>query len=179
MAAAGNSLDLGLHARLDWTGVDAAAALPFARSDYDLFRAALAAVRGVLYLADNAGEIVLDRILIEELRARGLMVTVAVRGAPTLNDATTDDAHAVGLDKVAEVITTGSDLPGVSLPSSSPQFRTRFRSAELILSKGMGNFEGLSGEQAPLFFLLQAKCPPVAHEAGVEVGCLIFLRGPG
>lgn len=179
LAAAGNSLDLGLHARLDWTGVDAAAALPFARSDYDRFRAALAAVRGVLYLADNAGEIVLDRILIEELRARGLMVTVAVRGAPTLNDATTDDARAVGLDKVAEVITTGSDLPGVSLPSSSPQFRTRFRSAELILSKGMGNFEGLSGEQAPLFFLLQAKCPPVAHEAGVEVGRLIFLRGPG
>ncbi|HNR24072.1 MAG TPA: ARMT1-like domain-containing protein [Candidatus Bipolaricaulis anaerobius] len=179
LAAAGNSLDLGLHPRLDWTGVDAAAALPFARSDYDRFREALTAVRGVLYLADNAGEIVLDRILIEELRARGLAVTVAVRGGPTLNDATTDDAHAVGLDEVAEVITTGSDVPGVSLPASSPQFRTWFRSAELILSKGMGNFEGLSAERAPLFFLLQAKCPPVAQETGIEVGRLIFLRGPG
>jgi uncharacterized protein with ATP-grasp and redox domains len=179
LAAAGNALDLGFYAGVDPHHDVDCALQDFARSDYGAFRDALDRSREVLFLADNAGEIVLDRILIEELVARGKNVTVAVRGGPTLNDATTDDAHAVGLDEVAEVITTGSDLPGVSLPASSPQFRTRFRSAELILSKGMGNFEGLSGEQAPLYFLLQAKCPPVAQETGVEVGRLIFLRGPG
>jgi len=162
LAAAGNSLDLGLHARLDGTEVDAAAALPFARSDYDALCAELDRTPDVLYLADNAGEIVLDRILIENLVATGKEVTVAVRGGPTLNDVTRDDADAVGLNAIAEIITTGSDVPGVYLDACSRSFRARFRNAGLILSKGMGNFEGLSEESAPLFFLFQAKCRPVA-----------------
>ena len=178
-AGAGNSLDLGVHAAVDsHLDVDRAP-LGFAVSDFEAFRAALDRSREVLVLADNAGEIVLDRILVEELVARGKRVTVAVRGAPTLNDVTTDDAQEVGLDSIAEVITTGSDVPGVFLPETSAQFRHRFRNAELILSKGMGNFEGLSEEPAPLFFLLQAKCAPVAHEIGVDVGSLVLLRGRG
>ncbi|QAA77057.1 MAG: DUF89 protein CxxC subfamily [Candidatus Bipolaricaulis sibiricus] len=179
LAAAGNSLDLGLHARLDGTEVDAAAAVPFGRNDYAAFCRQLDGARAVLYLADNAGEIVLDRILIEELVGRGKRVTVAVRGSPTLNDATADDAEAVGLGTIAEVITTGSDVPGVFLDECSAAFRRRFRSADLILSKGMGNFEGLSQTEAPLFFLFQAKCYPVAQEAGVPAGSLVLLQQHG
>lgn len=179
LAAAGNSLDLGLYARLDGTEVDAAAVLPFGRNDYDALCAELDRTSDVLYLADNAGEIVLDRILVEELVARGKEVTVAVRGGPTLNDVTTDDADAVGLDAIAEIITTGSDVPGVYLDACPPAFRSRFRNAGLILSKGMGNFEGLSEESAPLFFLFQAKCHPVAQEAGVGIGELVLLCGRG
>lgn len=179
LAAAGNSLDLGHHARLDGTEVDAAAALSFERNDYPALRRELDRSVEILYLADNAGEIVLDRILIEELVGRGKRVTVAVRGSPTLNDATADDAEAVGLGTIAHVITTGSDVPGVYLDECSPAFRQRFRSADLILSKGMGNFEGLSRTKAPLFFLFQAKCHPVAQEAGVPVGSLVLLHQHG
>lgn len=179
LAAAGNSLDLGFHAHFNGTEVDEAIALPLSRSDHSAFCADLDRVGDVLYLADNAGEIVLDRILIEELSAHGKTVTVAVRGAPTLNDVTADDAAAAGLDACAEIISTGSDVPGVSLAACSAPFRTRFRNAGLILSKGMGNFEGLSQERAPLFFLLQAKCRPVAQAISVEVGSLAFLRGHG
>lgn len=179
LAAAGNSLDLGIHPDLDPAhDVGGTAALSFTRCDYEAFQETLAGASSLLYLTDNAGEIVLDRILIEEILARGRGVTVAVRGAPTLNDATEEDARAVGLHRIAAVITTGSDIPGVSLEASSPLFRSQFARAELILSKGMGNFEGLSRERARLFFLLQAKCRPVARELGVEVGDLV-LRGPG
>ncbi|MFH1609966.1 MAG: ARMT1-like domain-containing protein [Candidatus Bipolaricaulota bacterium] len=180
LAAAGNSLDLGIHARLDVAkSLGEATTLPFSRCDYDVFRKRLGEARDVLYLADNAGEIVLDRILIEEILRHGVQVTVAVRGGPTLNDATADDAAETGLDRIAEVITTGSDVPGTSLAACSPEFRVRFRGAGLILSKGMGNFEGLAEEPAPLFFLLQAKCGPVAQETGVEIGGLVLLAGRG
>ena len=179
LAAAGNSLDLGLHPELDGREVDHAALLPFSRNDYEALARGLRGARELLYLADNAGEIVLDRIVVEELVARGVRVTVAVRGAPTLNDATTEDAEEVGLGGIAEVITTGSDVPGAYLPLCSPEFRERFRGAEVILAKGMGNFEGLSGERAPLFFLLQAKCGPVAGELGVGVGSLVLVQGRG
>ncbi len=180
LAAAGNSLDLGIHARLDVAeSMAEAGTRSFGHNDYDAFRKRLENAQEVLYLADNAGEIVLDRILIEEVLRRGKRVTVAVRGAPTLNDAATDDASETGLDRLAEIITTGADVPGTSLAACSPQFRARFRDAGLVLSKGMGNFEGLSEEPAPLFFLLQAKCAPVAQEIGVAVGALVLLAGRG
>lgn len=176
LAAAGNALDLGVPGETD---PDRAVGAPpeFARLDYDPFRGALGRARTVLLLADNAGEIVLDRILVEELRARGKEVTVAVRGSPTLNDATANDAREVGLDAVARVVTTGSDVPGVYLPQASDEFRALFQEADLVLAKGMGNFEGLAGERGPLFFLLQAKCLPVAAETGVPEGSLVLL-GP-
>jgi len=179
LAAAGNSLDLGVHTAVD-SHLDVDLAPPgFAVSDDEAFRATLDRSRQILFLADNAGEIVLDRILIEEFVARGKRVTVAVRGGPTLNDVTTDDAQQVGLNGIVEILTTGSDVPGVFLAETSAPFQDRFRDAELILSKGMGNFEGLSKEPAPLFFLLQAKCGPVAREIGVDLGSLVLLRGRG
>ncbi len=172
LAAAGNALDLGAHPAAD-PGQPVGG--EFARLDYPQFRAALERARTVLYLADNAGEIVLDRILVEELLARGKGVTVAVRGGPTLNDATLDDAREVGLTEVVQVLTTGSDVPGVFLPEASAEFRAAFKAADLVLAKGMGNFEGLSQERGPLFFLLQAKCRPVAEEVGVSQGSLVLL----
>ncbi len=179
LAAAGNALDLGVHPEDDPGRTLESPSGEFARLDYAEFRSALAGALNVLYLTDNAGEIVLDRVLIEVLIEHGTTVTVAVRGSPTLNDVTMEDAQQVGLTAVAEVITTGSDVPGVYLDACSPAFRSRFQRAEIILSKGMGNFEGLSEEEAPLFFLFQAKCRPVAQEAGVRVGDLALLRRRG
>lgn len=172
LAAAGNALDLGVHPAADpRRPVNG----EFAELDYAELQAALAEARTVLYLVDNAGEIVLDRILVEELLARGKEVTVAVRGSPTLNDATLEDAREVGLSGIAEVLTTGSDVPGVFLPEASAEFRARFGKADLVLAKGMGNFEGLTEVRRPVFFLLQAKCRPVAEEVGVPLGSLVLL----
>lgn len=179
LAAAANALDLGVHRNIDYAEMlERALASPLGRWDFQRFLEGLAKAREILYLADNAGEIVADRILIEELLARGKRVTLVVRGGPILNDVTVADLPEVGLPAEVEVITTGADVPGVLLPLCSPEFRARFRAAQFVLSKGMGNFEGLSQERGPVFFLFQAKCLPVAKEAGVRLGDLVLI-GPG
>ncbi len=179
LAAAANALDLGIYQEIDFVkALDQALASARGRWDFPRFREHLAEARKILYLADNAGEIVADRILIEEFLRLGKHVTLAVRGGPILNDVTLADLKEIGLPKEIEITTTGSDLPGVFLPLCSPEFQARFRQAELVLSKGMGNFEGLSQEPGPIFFLFQAKCLPVAKEAGVKLKELV-LAGPG
>ncbi|MFN3346970.1 MAG: damage-control phosphatase ARMT1 family protein [Candidatus Bipolaricaulaceae bacterium] len=176
LAAAANALDLGVHDELDCRRtLDQALSAPRGRWEYQRFSERLADAKHVLYLADNAGEIVVDRLLIEELLAVGKKVTLAVRGGPILNDVTLSDLAEVNIPKEVEVITTGADIPGAFLPLCSPEFRARFAQAEFVLSKGMGNFEGLAQERGPIFFLFQAKCVPVAKEAGVRVGELVLM----
>jgi len=177
LSASGNTADLGAQTTFDLVAAAAGAEEPWGRFDYELFLARLSSAKTILILADNAGEIAFDRLLCEELTRLGKRVTVAVRGAPTLNDATLEDAMEVGLPEVAEVITTGADHPGVLLSKCSQDFRRRFQEADLVISKGMGNFEGLSDEPGPIFFLFKAKCAPVAQELGVEVGELVLAAG--
>jgi uncharacterized protein with ATP-grasp and redox domains len=138
------------------------------------------AARSILYLADNAGEIVFDRLLIERLPAG--RVTVVVRGAPVINDATRADAQVAGLDRIAEIIDNGSDAPGTVLEDCSAQFRERFESADVIIAKGQGNFETLSAAGANICFLLKIKCPVLATHTGIELGTQALIhreRGRG
>lgn len=126
----------------------------------------------VLLLADNAGEIALDRLLVRELKGLGCRVTVAVKGGPALNDALMEDAVATGMTEEAdEVIETGTDAIGINLEESSDEFRGRFREAEVILSKGMANWETLTEEPAqhPTLFILRTKCEPVASSLGAPL----------
>ncbi len=116
----------------------------------------------VLYLADNCGEIVFDSLVIRELQKTGCEVTLAVRGAPIINDATMEDAVFCGLTSLCRVIDNGTDCPGTPLADCSAEFRRCFAEADIILSKGMGNFETLSDVDAPLFFLFTVKCSRVA-----------------
>ncbi|MDD2708389.1 MAG: ARMT1-like domain-containing protein [Verrucomicrobiae bacterium] len=135
-----------------------------------LFRAAESA-RDILYLTDNAGEIFFDRLLIEELPLK--KITVAVRGAPVINDATLKDAKDAGLPGLVPVINNGSDAPGTILADCSPEFRKRFKRAELIIAKGQGNYESLAHAGRPnLWFLLTVKCPLVASQLKTPVGSL-------
>jgi len=145
-------------------------------TQYSKFKERFATVNEVLYLGDNAGEIVCDKILIEELVQRGKKVIFVVRGAPTINDVTLADARYVGLDRVATAMTNGSDAPGTRLVDCSPEFMAAFQSARLIISKGQGNFEGLSDILAPIFFLLKVKCPVIARETRARIGAVV-LRG--
>lgn len=174
---AGNVIDMGVNGNLRVedvkTSLSRSFAAPFA-GNLDSFRAAIARAERILYLADNTGEIVFDRLLVEQLTAR--WTTVAVRGAAVLNDATLADARLAGLDQVAEVIDNGSDAPGTVLTECSALFRERFGSADMIIAKGQGNFETLAGGPGNIFFLLKVKCPVVAAHTGLEIGTHALLQ---
>jgi len=177
LAIAGNVIDLGVNGGLTEDEARQAAADAMEESfplDVDGFRKAVQAANPILYLADNAGEIVFDRLLIEQLRAE--RVTVAVRGGPILNDATIADAEAAGLGDLVEVIDNGSDAPGTILADCSESFRERFTTADLIIAKGQGNFETLSDEMANIYFLFKAKCPVIADHVGLPVGTHVATR---
>jgi len=114
---------------------------------------------------------VFDRVLIEALP---VPVRYAVKAGPVLNDATREEAIAAGLDQVAEIIDTGCDAMGAPLGLCSPAFRERFDRARLIIAKGQANYETLSGVDAPICFLLQAKCSVIAEDIGVAPGSVII-----
>lgn len=176
-AIAGNVIDMGVNVGLTEeearASFDRALSEPFV-GDVEGFRRAVDEARSILYLADNAGEIVFDRLLIERLPFD--RVVVAVRGFPVINDATRIDARAAGTDALVEVIDNGSDAPGTILDDCTPEFRRRFAEADLVIAKGQGNFETLSDGPGNLFFLFKAKCPVIAAHAGVALGTHALLK---
>jgi uncharacterized protein with ATP-grasp and redox domains len=144
----------------------------FTIDDLDLFEELLGPDVDLLYLTDNAGEIAFDRLVVRELRGLGCQVIVAVKGGPSLNDALMEDAEAVGMIGDADlVITTGTDAVGVNLSEVSQEFLEAYRSSDVILSKGMANWETLTEYEAPCptLFLFRAKCEPVAAAVGVPL----------
>jgi uncharacterized protein with ATP-grasp and redox domains len=178
LAIAGNIIDFGPKGNT--TEQDALDAISNAfteplHGDLLAFQDAAGHAEHILYLADNAGEIVFDRVFIEHLLPK--RVTLAVRGAPVINDATIVDAKAAGLTELVEVIDNGSDGPGTILGDCGKTFLDRFHAADCIIAKGQGNFETLSEESAPLFFLFKAKCPVIAAHARVPIGAQVLLQG--
>ena len=151
-------------------------ARPFAVFDYKKFLRNLSKTKNILYLGDNAGEIVFDKLLVEELIRLNKKITFAVRGKPAINDATLKDAKDVGMNKLAKIITSGVDIPGTLLHRSSSLFKKEFKKAKLIVSKGQGHFEGLFEEKAPIFFLFKAKCLPIARLINVKQGGMVFKK---
>ena len=183
IAGAGNIIDFGPKLAMDSSrpldqivndSFTQALQEPLDPAQYRAFKEKLAGVEEILYLGDNTGEIVCDKLLIEELVRQGKEVTFVTRGEPTINDATLADAHYVGLEKVATVITNGSDAPGTRLEGCSQKFVEAFQSAKLIISKGQGNFEGLSNVPGPIFFLFKVKCPVIARETEAEIGTVVL-----
>lgn len=177
LAVAGNMLDSGAKTQITPEDLpDLFASLwhkPLAGNPQELFDAAEKAER-ILYLADNAGEIIFDRLLIEALPME--KVTVAVRGHPILNDALREDALLAGITELVPVIDNGSAVPGTVLSDCSAEFSAHFERADLIISKGQGNYETLSEERAPIFFLFTVKCPLVAGQIGEATGTLVAKR---
>ncbi len=175
LAIAGNIIDYGpadaydLEASVDRVLHQALAIDHIARLQDALGRASW-----VLFLGDNAGETVFDRVLVEEMT---LPVTYVVKGSPVINDATREDAVAAGLEPLVRLVDNGTDVAGTVLPRCSDEFLSLFRSAEVIVAKGMGNYETLSTEGPRLFFLLQSKCEPVSRDLGVPVGSLVVKQG--
>lgn len=147
---------------------------PLAIDDGAALRVALSEVDRVLFLADNAGETVCDRLLIEAIE---LPVTYVVKDGPIANDATMEDARAAGLDQVAELMSSGSDAAGTLLDLCSESFRRTYDEAPLIIAKGQANYESLTGAGPRVFFLLQAKCPILVRDAGVPARSFILQQG--
>ena len=181
MAIAGNVIDFGRRSRLDDDEVRQAIedamdpdAPGFDNGAVDDLRRAIEHARDILYLADNAGEIVFDRLLIEEMPMD--RITLVVRGGPVINDATREDAEVAGLSTLVAVTDNGSDVPGTILESCSPSFRTRFARCDLVIAKGQGNYETLGGEDQNIFFLFKAKCPVIARDVGSEVGQMVVCQ---
>lgn len=175
LAIAGNVIDLGVKSGLEeqevLDAIETCLTDPLS-GDVDTLAKAIAEAGSILYLTDNAGEIVFDRLLIEQLPLD--RVVVAVKGGPVINDATYVDAEAAGLTELARVIDNGSDAPGTILEDCSPAFQRLFVEADLVISKGQGNFETLSGSSRPIFFLLRVKCPVVARDTGCPVGRMLL-----
>jgi len=137
--------------------------------EYDKFKSCLASAQKILYLADNAGEIVFDRLLLSELKKNKKQIVFAVKEKPVINDALIKDAYDCGINEYASIITNGSDAPGTILKLCSPLFCEHFKRADLIISKGQGNYETLSEVSAPIFFMLKVKCRVAARHIGCEI----------
>ena len=174
LATAGNVIDLGVRSSIDKHHVEEAilhAVETPLNGEVAELSEALSHARSVLYLTDNAGEIVFDRLLIEQISPD--RVTVAVRGKPVLNDATLPDARAAGLTDLVEVIDNGSDAPGTLLDDCNDAFRRRFDDADVVIAKGQGNYESLSEAERDVFFIFKAKCPVIAESLDCDVGTLV------
>jgi uncharacterized protein with ATP-grasp and redox domains len=185
VSLAGNIIDFGTNHPFDLNAtIERVLGSPLAVDHTDLLRRRLDQAREVLFLADNAGEVVLDRLLLERLPA-GPRVTVAVRGGPIINDATLEDARAAGLDQLAPLVEPGVTLPGIALEQSSSELRRLYDQADVIIAKGQGNFETL--ESGPVFHLFMVKCEMVARLTGQVLGAAMVAsrelltpgRGPG
>jgi len=172
LAISGNIIDFGVGKAFDLNlTINQVITQEFAIFDYPVFREHLQAASSVIYLGDNAGESVFDRILIQEM---GIPVTFVVRDVPVINDVTREDAILAGLDTVAEIRSSGSVAPGTILEMCSTDFIDLLQDTDMIISKGQGNYEGLSETDLPIFFLLMAKCPIIADDIGVKEGDIIL-----
>lgn len=154
--------------------IEVALSRPLAIDDVDELKAAIEAASSILYLCDNAGEIVLDWLLLEQMpRER---VTFVVRGSPVINDATMEDADVAGISALVDVMDNGSDTPGTLLEECSHDCRDHFWQADVVISKGQGNYETLTGIGREVFHLLKAKCSIIGRDLGCEVGEIVAVR---
>lgn len=170
---AGNIIDYGSQQDFDAdSALRQCLQTPLAINDYEFLRRDLARSRLLLYLGDNAGEIVFDSLVVDQIKQLfpELDIVYVVKERPIINDALLADADQCGLPKKCRVISNGTGCPGTPLASSSDTLLKLFRQADLIISKGQGNFETLSEIEAPLYFLLTLKCPIVAEHLTAQSG---------
>lgn len=181
IAIAGNVIDFGAQLEFELEkDINDVLTKEFAVFDYAAFRAGLDKEKNILYLGDNTGETVFDRILIEELKELyGSKIQYAVKESPIINDATREDAVLAGIDKHAEIISSGCNSPGIVLEYCAREFMEIYNSANFIISKGQGNFETLNAETRPIFFLFKVKCDVVAQFTGLPNGSILLKQGGG
>ncbi len=179
ISVAGNVIDLGINKNFDLEGaLKHSLGEGFAKDDFGVFNKRLAEADEVIIIGDNAGEIVFDRLLVEELSRLGKVITYIVKSGPVLNDATMEDVIEVGMDKIARVVTTGANYLGFPLPGVSGEARRLLERSAVVIAKGHANFETLEHEELArgrIFFLLKIKCECVARVIGANFGDVVFF----
>lgn len=172
LAVAGNVIDVGPghEIRVEET-VENVLDRKFSINHFDYFREEIENASEIFYLGDNAGEIVFDRILLEELGNED--ITFFVRSGPVLNDVTVEDAELVGVDEISEISKIEDRGRGSGLDEVKEGFSDRLEEADIVISKGQGNYEAFSEVDANIFYLLMAKCPLIAKDIGVDEGDII------
>jgi len=175
ISTAGNIIDFGpdIEINIEKT-IDGVLKSDYAVDESDDLKVAIQNAERILYLGDNSGEIVADKLFIETL---GKPVVFAVKDGPILNDVTVEDAKLVKMDEVATVISNGDNTPSTIIERTSKEFKDIFNTADLIISKGQGNFEGLCRRNDPrIFFNLMVKCDVVANMFNTVKGEYILSR---
>jgi uncharacterized protein with ATP-grasp and redox domains len=175
LSIAGNIIDLAFHQDYGdlWSTVKRVLELPYAINATAKLRLFLKKADWILFLADNAGETVFDRVLVETF---DVPVVYAVKEQPVVNDAIWEDAVSAGLDGCAQLTTTGSGGAGTILDQCSPEFRQLFTQAPVIIAKGQANYETLSEAGSRVFCLLQIKCPVIGRDIGAPVGSIVVYQ---
>ncbi len=182
LAISGNLLKINNNLQADqiWRLMENAHRLEFRINDFPQFIEDFINAERILYLADNAGEIVFDRLFIEVLQRfypeRNHTFTVVVRGAPIINDATLEDARLVDMEKIARVIDNGDNAPATLLSQVSKEMRAYYDQADLVISKGQGNYESLNEEHKLIYFMFRIKCPVISRVLEAPEGSLVMKR---
>lgn len=179
LSVLGNSIDYGTETKFDVEkDLKYFMKSSFPEETTKDFLKDLLAAKNMLIIGDNAGEIVFDRLLIQYLKLKKpeLEITYTVRSGPIINDATLEDAKQAGLEKWATVITTGQKIAGLVLERASKEVKEHLKEADLVLSKGQGNFETLEEKGLGIYFLFRVKCPVVGKNLNKEIGEIVFLR---
>lgn len=176
LAIAGNIIDFGIAQTFDLDDVHAtvehALKAPLNNDLLDTFQTAVDSATNILYVADNAGEIVFDRLLIDLIGPE--KVTVAVKSGPIINDATIHDAETAGLTDMVRVIESGCLAAGTNLNMCNDEFMKIFQKADFVVAKGQGNFEAMEEVDKPIFFLLKAKCDVIARHMECKLGDIML-----
>ena len=178
VAATGNVLDSALLKDLDIKAcLSGELEKPFAVCDIEDFAQDLSKGKQILIIGDNAGEVVFDKILAQQL-SHDHQVVYAVRDSAIINDATLEEARRAGMPAYAQVVSTGCGLPGAVLEACSESFKELFSQADIVISKGQGNYEALSEPPRDVYFLLKAKCPRIAGALDVDLNAYVFKKCP-
>ncbi|MFH1741466.1 MAG: ARMT1-like domain-containing protein [bacterium] len=186
LAASGNIIDLGIQEGFDLdAAIRQALTDGFRASHYPRLREEMEQTNrdqgALLYILDNAGETVFDRLLIEEILRLypGIRIIASVNSGPILNDATVEDAKAVGLCDLVQVIENGHQDLGTVLSRCTQEFRDVYFGARLIIAKGQANYETLDERPENIFFILKAKCEVIARSLGVSLYDAALVRQSG
>ena len=176
ISATGNAIDAGVSLDVDVAHhIKRAVKEGFVKSDFAALEKRLKTEEQVLIIGDNSGEAIFDKLLIKELKKYDVEVIYAYRDLPILNDVSIKEVQEIGLNKLADrVLSSGCKTPGTVLEETTAEFREIYEQAGVIISKGQGNFEGLSDAQQDIFFLLKAKCEIVANMLEVDQGDLVL-----
>jgi len=177
IAIAGNIMDFALNSDYNLKKkIEEVLESDFAINDYEKFKENIKKASSIAYLADNAGEIVFDKLVIEKIKEiNNCKIYFFVKGRPIVNDATEIDAKIVGIDNLdsTEVRNINTGFPNTGIKKESKEFNDFIQKIDLVISKGQGNYESLSEVDANIYFLLIAKCPVIARDLGVEKGNII------